>query len=71
MVNRLSAMQETWVRSLGWEGPLEKDISHLLFHSSFDGHLGCVAIIYHAAMNIGVQVYFQIHALEWDCWIIY
>ena len=25
MVKRLSAMQETWVRSLGWEDPLEKE----------------------------------------------
>ena len=24
MVKRLSAMQETWVQSLGWEDPLEK-----------------------------------------------
>ena len=24
MVKRLPAMQETWVRSLGWEDPLEK-----------------------------------------------
>ena len=24
LVNNLSAMQETWVRSLGWEDPLEK-----------------------------------------------
>ena len=26
-VKRLSTMQETWVRSLGWEGPLEKEIA--------------------------------------------
>ena len=26
MVKRLSAMQETRVRSLGWEGPLEKEM---------------------------------------------
>ena len=24
LVNKLPAMQETWVQSLGWEGPLEK-----------------------------------------------
>ena len=24
MVKRLPAMQETWIRSLGWEAPLEK-----------------------------------------------
>ena len=29
---RLSAMWETWVRSLGWEDPLEKEIAT---HSSF------------------------------------
>ena len=27
MVKNLSAMRETWVRSLGWEDPLEKDIA--------------------------------------------
>ena len=27
MVKRLSAMQETRVRSLGWEGPLEKEMA--------------------------------------------
>ena len=27
MVNRLSAMQETQVRSLGWEDPLEKEMA--------------------------------------------
>ena len=26
-VKRLSAMQETWVRSLGWEGLLEKEMA--------------------------------------------
>ena len=31
MVKRLSAMQETWVRSLGWEDPLEKEMAD---HSS-------------------------------------
>ena len=27
MVKRLPAMWETWVRSLGWEDPLEKDMA--------------------------------------------
>ena len=27
MVKRLSAVQETWVRSLGWEDPLEKEMA--------------------------------------------
>ena len=26
MVKRLPTMQETWVRSLGWEDPLEKEM---------------------------------------------
>ena len=27
MVKRLSAMQETWLRSLGWGDPLEKEMA--------------------------------------------
>ena len=27
MVKHLSAVQETWVRSLGWEEPLEKEMA--------------------------------------------
>ena len=27
MVKRLPAMKETWVRSLGWEDPLEKEMA--------------------------------------------
>ena len=27
MVKRLSTMWETWVRSLGWEDPLEKEMA--------------------------------------------
>ena len=27
MVKNLSAMQETWVRSLGWEDPLQKGMA--------------------------------------------
>ena len=27
MVKRLPAMQETWVQSLGWEDPLEKEMA--------------------------------------------
>ena len=27
MVKRLPAKQETWVRSLGWEDPLEKEMA--------------------------------------------
>ena len=31
VVKRLSTMRETWVRSLGWEDPLEKEMA---IHSS-------------------------------------
>ena len=31
MTKRLSTMQETWVRSLGWKDPLEKEMA---IHSS-------------------------------------
>ena len=31
MVKCLTAMRETWVQSLGWEGPLEKE---MVIHSS-------------------------------------
>ena len=31
MVKRLPTMQETWVRALGWEDPLEKEMA---IHSS-------------------------------------
>ena len=34
MLKNLSAMQETWVRSLGWEDPLEK---RMATHSSILG----------------------------------
>ena len=27
MAKRLTTMQETWVRSLGWEDPLEKEMA--------------------------------------------
>ena len=30
-VKRLSTMRETWIRSLGWEDPLEKEMA---IHSS-------------------------------------
>ena len=33
MVKRLPAMRETWVRSLGWEDPLEKEMATPLKYS--------------------------------------
>ena len=46
MVKNLPAMQETWVRSLGWEEPLEKDMAtHPVFlprkfHGTYFGFPG-------------------------------
>ena len=49
-----------------------------LIHPSVNGRLGCfhiLAIVYSAAMDIGVQCVFVSHgflwidAQEWDCWI--
>ena len=37
-VKNLPAMQETWVRSLGWEDPLEKQMAA---HSSILGGKSC------------------------------
>ena len=32
MVKKLCIMQETWVRSLGWEDPLEKGMTMFILH---------------------------------------
>ena len=48
-----------WLKSI----PLRIYISYLFVHSSVEGHLGCfriLAIVNHAAVNVEVQVYFQI-----------
>ena len=42
MVKHPPAVQETWVRSLGWEDPLEKDIAT---HSSVLAWTLCVFVI--------------------------
>ena len=36
MVNNLCAMQKTWVQSLGWEGPLEKENGYPLQSSCLE-----------------------------------
>ena len=48
-VKRLLAMQETWVRSLGWEDPLEKEMAP---HSSILG-LPCGSADKESACNVG------------------
>ena len=41
MVKNPPAMRETWVRSLGWEDPLEKG-SHLLQYSGLENSMDCI-----------------------------
>ena len=36
MVKNLTAMQETWVQSLGWEDPLEKGYDYPLQYSCLE-----------------------------------
>ena len=43
MVKHLSTVQETWVRSLGWEDPLEKEMAT---HSSITKHV-CIYNLWH------------------------
>ena len=39
LVNNLPAMQETWVRSLGWEDPLEKGSGYPLQYSGLENSM--------------------------------
>ena len=43
MVKNLPAVRETWVRSLGWEDPLEED---MVTHSSILAWRSLVAIVH-------------------------
>ena len=36
------AMQETWVRSLGWEDPLEKGTAYPLHYSGLENYMGSI-----------------------------
>ena len=36
LVKNLPAMQETWVRSLGWKDPLEEGVADLLLYSHLE-----------------------------------
>ena len=56
MVKNLPEMQETWVRSLSWEDPLEKGMAT---HSSI---LACQFLLY-SKMNQS-YIYVHIHRLS-------
>ena len=40
MVKNPPAMQETWVRSMGWEDPLEKRMGHPLQYACLENAMG-------------------------------
>ena len=43
LVKNLSAMRETWVRSLGWEDPPEKGKApHSSIHSGLENSMDCI-----------------------------
>ena len=42
LVKNLPAMQETWVRSLGWEDPLEKGKATPLQYSGLETSMDCI-----------------------------
>ena len=42
LVKNLSAMQETWVQSLGWEDPLEKGKATHSSNSGLENFMACI-----------------------------
>ena len=56
MVKNLPAMQETWVQSLGWEGPLEKgmtnDSSILAWRSPWTEESGGLQSLGHTKLDM-------------------
>ena len=53
LVKNPPAIQETWVRSLGWEDPLEKGKATLLQYSGLENPLDC---IFHGVSKSGTQL---------------
>jgi len=43
LVKKMPAIQETLVRFLGWEDPLEKGKSYLLQYSGLEDSMDCIA----------------------------
>ena len=42
LVKNLPAMQESWVRTLGWEDPLEKGKGYPLQYSGLENSMDCI-----------------------------
>ena len=42
LVKKPSVMRETWIRSLGWEGPLEKGKHYPLQYSGLENSMDCI-----------------------------
>ena len=42
MVKNLLAMRETWVQSLGWEDPLEKEKAAQIQYSGMENSMDCI-----------------------------
>ena len=42
LIKNPPAMWETWVRSLGWEDPLEKETCHSLHYSGLENPIACI-----------------------------
>ena len=42
LVENPPAMQETWVRSLGWKDPLEKGKAYPLQYSGLENSMDCI-----------------------------
>ena len=47
MVKNLSAMQETWFRSLGWEAPLKKGKATYSKYSGLENSMDCIGQTQH------------------------
>ena len=42
MVKNVPAIWETWVQSLGWEGPLEKGMGYPFQYSGLENSMDCI-----------------------------